>query len=106
VFDVGFFGQVPARCTKDAIASATTLRPGRVTEKDPGIDQTSEAGKTYYVKITIAAGKMKGHVQMGMVTGSLALREMQKLRPLDRDHVEADYLATIHLTPIKLTSIK
>ena len=44
---------------------------------------------------------MKGHGQMGMVTEKLALREMQKLRPLDRDKVKADYRAVVDLTPIK-----
>ncbi len=85
---------------------ALKLDPGRhvvrSNEKDSEIDQTWEAGKTYYIKITIAAGKMKGHGQMGMVTENLALREMQKLRPLDRDHVEADYLAIVYLTPLKI----
>jgi hypothetical protein len=32
---------------------------------------------------------------MGMVTEQLALREMQKLRPLDRDNVKADYRAIV-----------
>jgi hypothetical protein len=73
----------------------------RSNEKDSEIDQTWEAGKAYYVKITIAAGMMKGHGQMGMVTEKLALKEMQKLRPLDRDNVKADYRAIVDLTPIK-----
>jgi hypothetical protein len=73
----------------------------RSNEKDSEIDQTWEAGKTYYVKITIAAGMMKGHGQMGMVTEKLAVKEMQKLRPLDRDNIKADYLSIVDLTPIK-----
>jgi hypothetical protein len=84
---------------------ALKLDPGRhivrSNEKDSEIDQTWEAGKTYYVKITIAMGMMKGHGQMGMVTETLALKEMQKLRPLDRDHVQANYLTIVDLTPIK-----
>jgi hypothetical protein len=84
---------------------ALKLDPGRhivrSNEKDSEIDQIWEAGKTYYVKITIVTGMMKGHGQMGMVTDKLALKEMQKLRPLDRDHVEAAYLAVVDLTPIK-----
>lgn len=81
------------------------LDPGRhvvrSNEKDSEIDQTWEAGKTYYVKITIAPGMMKGHGQMGMVTETLAIKEMLKLRPLDRDNVEAASLAIVDLTPIK-----
>lgn len=74
----------------------------RSNEKDSEIDQTWEAGKTYYVKITIAAGMMKGHGQMGMVADKLALKEIQKLRPLDSDHVQADHLAIVDLTTIKI----
>lgn len=82
------------------------LDPGRhilrSNEKNSEIDQTWEAGKTYYVKITIAGGTWKGHGQMGMVTEKLALTEMRELQPLDRDNVQAEYLMTIvDLTPIK-----
>lgn len=84
---------------------ALKLDPGkhilRSNEKDSEIDQTWEAGKVYYVKITIAAGMMKGHGQMGMVTEKLALKEMQKLRPLDSDHVKEDRRAIVDLSPIK-----
>jgi hypothetical protein len=45
---------------------------------------------------------MKGHGQMGMVTDKLALKEMQKLRPLDSDHVQADHLAIVDLKTIKI----
>jgi Protein of unknown function (DUF2846) len=84
---------------------ALKLDPGRhiirSNEKDSEIDQTWEPNKTYYVKITIAAGMMKGHGQMGMVTESLALKELQRLRPLDRENVEANYLPLVDLTPIE-----
>jgi hypothetical protein len=84
---------------------ALKLDPGRhilrSNEKDSDIDQTWDAGKTYYVKITIAAGMMKGRGQMGMVTEKLALKEMERLRPLDRDQIQAGYLAIVDLTPIK-----
>ena len=84
---------------------ALKLEPGRhilrSNEKDSEIDQAWEAGQTYYVKITIAAGMMKGHGQMGMVTEKLALKEMQKLRPLDRDNVEPDHLASVDFAPVK-----
>ena len=74
----------------------------RSNEKDSELDQTWEAGKVYCIKITIAAGMAKGHGQMGMVTETLALREMQKLRPLDRDHVQEHYRAIVDLTPLQL----
>jgi hypothetical protein len=45
---------------------------------------------------------MKGHGQMGMVTDKLALKEMQKLRPLESDHVQADHLAIVDLKTIKI----
>jgi hypothetical protein len=81
------------------------LDPGKHTvrsnEKDSEIDQTWEAGKKYYVKITIAAGMMKGHGQMGMVTEKLALKEMEKLQPLDAEKVKADSRAMVDLAPIK-----
>lgn len=54
----------------------------RSNEKNSEIDQTWEGGQTYYVKMTIAAGMMKGHGQMAMVTEKLAMKEMQELRPL------------------------
>ena len=37
-----------------------------------------------------------------MVTDKLALNEMQKLRPLDSDHVQADQLAIVDLKTIKI----
>jgi len=83
---------------------ALKLEPGRhilrSNEKNSEIDQVWDA-KTYYIKITIAPGMLKGHGQMGMVTEKLALEEIHKLRPLDKDHVEAGYLAIIDLTPIR-----
>ncbi len=100
-----FLGEQKLLDMDNARYFALKLDPGRhvlrSNEKDSEIDQSWEAGKTYYVKITIASGKMKGHGQMGMVTENLARREMQKLRPLDRDHVQADYLRIVHLIPIK-----
>jgi hypothetical protein len=51
--------------------------------------------------MTIAAGLMKGHGQLAMVTEKLALREMQALRPLDSDNVEPDYKELVDLKPIK-----
>jgi Protein of unknown function (DUF2846) len=81
------------------------LDPGKHTvrsnEKDSEIDQTWEAGKKYYIKITIATGMMKGHGQMGMVTEKLALREMEKLQPLDAEKVKADSRAKVDLAPVK-----
>jgi hypothetical protein len=44
---------------------------------------------------------MKGHCQMGTVTETLALEEMQKLRPLDRAQIQENYLAIVDLAPIK-----
>jgi hypothetical protein len=84
---------------------AIKLEPGRhvlrSNEKDSEIDQAWEAGQTYYVKITIAAGMMKGHGLMGMVTEKLALKEMQKLRPLNKDNVEPEHLAVVDFAPVK-----
>ena len=81
------------------------LEPGkhviRSNEKDSEVDQTWEAGKVYFIKITIAAGMMKGRGQMGMVTEKLAIREIQKLRPLDTDHVQEAYRAMVDLTPVQ-----
>ena len=73
----------------------------RSNEKNSEMDQTWEAGKTYYIKITIVTGMMKGHGQMGMVTEKLALKEMQKLKPLDIDKVALDFRAIVDLTPVK-----
>jgi hypothetical protein len=84
---------------------ALKLAPGRhilrSNEKNSEIDQVWDSGQTYYIKITIAAGMMKGHGQMGMVTEKLALKEMQQLRPLDKDNIEPDYLALVDLTPVR-----
>jgi hypothetical protein len=84
---------------------ALKLAPGRhilrSNEKNSEIDQVWDGGHAYYIKITIAAGMMKGHGQMGMVTEKLALKEMQELRPLDKDNVEPGYLAIVDLTPLK-----
>jgi hypothetical protein len=81
------------------------LAPGRhilrSNEKNSELDQVWEGGQSYDIKITIAAGMMKGHGQMGMVTEKLALKEMQGLRPLDKDNVEPGYLNVVDLTPLK-----
>jgi len=73
----------------------------RSNEKNSEIDQTWEAGKSYYVKMTIATGMWKGHGQLGMVTEKLAEKEMEQMRPLDSDNVEPEYKAVVDLKPIK-----
>lgn len=84
---------------------ALKIAPGRhilrSNEKNSEIDQMWDGGQTYYIKLTIAAGMMKGRGQMGMVTEKLALKEMQRLRPLDKDKIEPDYRAIVDLTPLK-----
>jgi hypothetical protein len=74
----------------------------RSNEKNSEIDQVWQAGQTYFVKITIAAGMMKGHGQMGMVTEKLALAEMKKLRPLNRENVTPAFLDAVDFTPVEL----
>jgi hypothetical protein len=73
----------------------------RSNEKNSEIDQTWDAGKIYYVKMTIATGMMKGHGQLAMVTERLADKEMHELRPLDSDNIEDAYKGIIDLRPIK-----
>ena len=73
----------------------------RSNEKNSEIDQAWEAGKVYYVKMTIATGMMKGHGQLAMVTEKLANKEMHELRPLDTDNVEDAYRTVVDLRPIK-----
>jgi hypothetical protein len=45
---------------------------------------------------------MKGHGQMGMVTEKLALAEMKKLRPLNRENVTPAFLDAVDFTPVEL----
>jgi hypothetical protein len=73
----------------------------RSNEKNSEIDQAWEAGQTYYVKMAIATGVMKGHGPMAMVTEKLAMKEMQELRPLDGDNVEPESRRIVDLKPIK-----
>ena len=74
----------------------------RSNEKNSEIDQVWQAGQTYFVKITIAAGMMKGRGQMGMVTEKLALAEMKKLRPLNRENVTPTFVDLVDLAPVEL----
>jgi hypothetical protein len=78
----------------------------RSNEKNSEIDQTWDAGKIYYVKMTIATGMMKGHGQLAMVTEKLADKEMNKLRPLDTDNIEDAYKAIVDVRPIDVRPIK
>lgn len=84
---------------------ALKLSPGhhvlRSNEKDSEIDQEWEAGKRYYVKMTIATGMLKGRGQMAMVTEKLALKEMQKLKPLNKENVAAEHQDKVDLTPVR-----
>lgn len=84
---------------------ALRLTPGhhvlRSNEKDSEIDQEWDAGKTYYVKMTIATGMLKGRGQMAMVTEKLARKEMQKLKPLNKENIAAELQDIVDLSPVQ-----
>ncbi len=84
---------------------ALRLAPGthviRANDKDSRIDQEWEAGKVYFAKITIIPGLVKGHGQISTIGDREARREMEKLKPLDRDSIEDGATNIVLLEPLQ-----
>ena len=73
---------------------AVKLDPGkhvfRSNDKQAGVALDAKAGQEYYVRVEIAAGVMKGHGRLIMMTPEQGRYELgsSKLKPLDADKVQ------------------
>lgn len=67
------------------------LDPGkhsfRSNDKQSGIDLNMESGKSYFVRLEIATGFLKGHGRLTLMAGEQAAYELKQLKPLDDDKV-------------------
>jgi len=67
------------------------LDPGkhsfRSNDKQSGVDLDTKAGQSYFIRVEIATGFMKGHGRLILVAGEQAGYEIKQLKPLDEDKV-------------------
>jgi hypothetical protein len=67
------------------------VQPGKHTirsnDKQSGVEMDLAAGKTYYIKVEIAAGFMKGHGRLLLMQPEQATYEVKKLQPLSPDKI-------------------
>jgi hypothetical protein len=67
------------------------VAPGKHTftsnDKQAGIEFDAKPGQSYYVRVDIAAGFMKGHGRLTMVAAEQGEYEVKKLKPLDANKV-------------------
>jgi hypothetical protein len=66
---------------------AVTLDPGkhsfRSNDKQSGVDLDMKAGQSYFMRVEIATGFMKGHGRLILMAAEQAGYELKKLKPLD-----------------------
>jgi hypothetical protein len=67
------------------------VAPGKHTirsnDKQSGVEIDLVAGKTYYIKVEIVAGFMKGHGRLLLMQPEQAMYEVKKLQPLGADKI-------------------
>ena len=67
------------------------LEPGkhsfRSNDKQSGIDLDMKAGQSYFMRVEIATGFMKGHGRLILVAGEQAGYELKQLKPSDEGKV-------------------
>src|SRR5260221_931503 len=67
------------------------LDPGkhsfRSNDKQSGVDLDIKAGQSYFIRLEIATGFMKGHGRLILVAGEQAGYEIKQLKPLDENKV-------------------
>ena len=67
------------------------VQPGKHTirsnDKQSGVEMDLAAGKTYYIKVEIVAGFMKGHGRLLLMQPEQATYEVKKLVPLGADKI-------------------
>jgi hypothetical protein len=70
---------------------AIKVMPGKHTirsnDKQSGIEADFVAGKSYYIKVEIVTGFMKGHGRLLMMQPEQATYEVKKLQPLGPDKI-------------------
>jgi len=72
---------------------AATIDPGKHTlrsnDQQSGLELDAKAGQEYFVRVEIAAGMMKGHGRLILMSPEQGSYELQskKLKPLDEDKV-------------------
>ncbi len=67
------------------------LDPGkhsfRSNDKQSGIDLNMNGGQSYFIRVEIATGFLKGHGRLTLMAGEQAAYELKQLKPLDDDKV-------------------
>ena len=71
----------------------TQLSPGRHTfrsnDKQSGVELDLKKGEAYYLRVEIAAGAMKGHGRLVVMTKEQGPFEIKKLKPMEKHKVQA-----------------
>jgi hypothetical protein len=67
------------------------VQPGKHTirsnDKQSGVEMELAAGKSYYIRVEIATGFMKGHGRLMLMQPEQATYEVKKLQPLGPDKI-------------------
>ena len=77
-----------------------TLEPGKHTcrmgDKQTGFELEMKPGETYYAKITIDTGLLKGHGRLTLLQKEQGAFELKKVKPLGAGKVKNRALVTIY----------
>jgi len=60
----------------------------RSNDKQAGVEEDLKAGQTYYIRVELVAGMMKGHGRLLSVAPEQGSYEIKKLKQLDSDKVK------------------
>jgi hypothetical protein len=77
-----------------------TLTPGKHTcrmgDKQTGFEFEAKAGQSYYAKVTIDVGFLKGHGRLTLLQSEQGAFELKKVKPLGPDKVKDRSLVTVY----------
>jgi len=60
----------------------------RSNDKQAGVEEDLKGGQTYYIRVELVPGMMKGHGRLISVAPEQGSYEIKKLKPLDADKVK------------------
>lgn len=60
----------------------------RSNDKQSGVEEDLKAGETYYIRVELVPGMMKGHGRLLSIAPEQGSYEIKKLKPLDADKVK------------------
>jgi hypothetical protein len=65
-------------------------------DKQTGFEFEAKAGQSYYAKVTIDVGFLKGHGRLTLLQSEQGAFELKKVKPLGPDKVKDRSLVTVY----------